>query len=65
MKPQLSRAIARNFVIAATMGLAVVASWAVTGVRPPMIEIGTVHACSPANAQTGADRACTPRPRQG
>jgi hypothetical protein len=58
MKQDLSRTVAKNLVIAATMGLAVVASWTVTDVRPPVIEVGTVSACSPGTASAGADRIC-------
>lgn len=65
MKQELSRSIAKNLVIAATMGLAVVASWAVTDVRAPLIEMGTVNACSPSGAQDVADRACKGGERQG
>jgi hypothetical protein len=46
MKPQTVRAIARNLVIAATMGLAVVASWAVTGLRNPPVDFGAANVCS-------------------
>jgi len=52
MKQETSRAIAKNLVIVATMGLAIAASWAVTGARQPAIhmgttiDLGTVNACS-------------------
>lgn len=46
MKQQTVRAIARNLVIATTLGLAVFASWAVTGLRNPPIDFGTANVCS-------------------
>jgi hypothetical protein len=46
MKQQTVRAIARNLVIATTLGLAVVASWAVTGLRNPAVDLGTANVCS-------------------
>jgi len=46
MKPQTVRAIARNLVIATTLGLAVVASWAVTGLRNPPMDFGSANVCS-------------------
>jgi hypothetical protein len=46
MKQQTVRAIARNLVIAATLGLAMVASWAVTGLRNPTVDLGAANVCS-------------------
>ena len=46
MKQHTVRVIARNFVIAATLGLAVVASWAVTGLRNPPIDLGQASLCA-------------------
>jgi len=46
MKQQTVRAIARNLVIATTLGLAVVASWAVTGLRNPPVDFGSATVCS-------------------
>ena len=46
MKQQTVRAIARNLVIATTLGLAMVASWAVTGLRNPPVDLGTANVCS-------------------
>jgi hypothetical protein len=46
MKQQTVRAIARNLVIATTLGMAVVASWAVTGLRNPEIDLSTASVCS-------------------
>jgi hypothetical protein len=46
MKQQTVRAIARNLVIASTLGLAVVASWAITGLRNPPIDLGAATVCS-------------------
>jgi aminoglycoside N3'-acetyltransferase len=46
MKQQTVRAIARNLVIATTLGLAMVASWAVTGLRNPPIDLQTANVCS-------------------
>jgi len=46
MKQQTVRAIARNLVIATTLGLAMVASWAVTGMRNPPIDLQTATVCS-------------------
>ena len=46
MKQQTARAIARNLVIAATMGLAVVASWAVTGLSNPPMDLGEAGLCT-------------------
>lgn len=64
MKLQTSRAIARNLVIAAAMGLTVLASWAVTGVRHPVIDIGTVSAC-PAGGADAGQRLCKTASQQG
>ena len=38
---QLSRTFVKNLVVAATLGLAAIATWAVTDTRAPMIEAGT------------------------
>jgi hypothetical protein len=46
MKQQTVRAIARNLVIAATLGLAVVASWAVTGMRSAPVDLGQASFCA-------------------
>jgi hypothetical protein len=46
MKHQTIRAIARNLVIATTLGLAMVASWAVTGMRNPPVDLETANVCS-------------------
>jgi hypothetical protein len=46
MKQQTVRAVARNLVIATTLGLAVVASWAVTGLRNPPVDFGSANVCS-------------------
>ena len=57
MKPHTVRAIARNLVIAATMGLAAVASWAVTGMRNPPIDLGQASFCV-VNGTAGLLRHC-------
>ena len=58
MKPQIVRAIARNLVIATTLGLAVVASWAVTGLRNPPIDFGTANVCTIDGAASALLRQC-------
>lgn len=58
MKPQTVRAIARNLVIATTLGLAVFASWAVTGLRNPAIDFGSADVCSIYGAAGGLLRPC-------
>jgi hypothetical protein len=58
MKPQIVRAIARNFVIAATLGLAVVASWAVTGLRNPAVDLGTATVCTMEGGASALLRQC-------
>ena len=58
MKPQTVRAIARNLVIASTLGLAVVASWAVTGLRNPPIDFGSANVCSMDGAAAALLRRC-------
>jgi hypothetical protein len=63
MTHQQTRAIARNLVIAATMGLAVFTSWAVTGARAPAFEIGTTEACARGAATAAA--ACKVALRHG
>jgi hypothetical protein len=59
MKKQTVRAIARNMVIATTLGLAVVASWAVTGLRNPPIDFGTANVCSQDGAAARLLRQCS------
>jgi hypothetical protein len=59
MKPQIVRAIARNLVIAATLGLAGVASWAVTGLRNPPIDLGTANVCTLDGGASALLRQCT------
>lgn len=58
MKQQTVRAIARNLVIATTLGLAVVASWAVTGLRNPPVDFGTADVCSMDGPAAGLLRQC-------
>jgi len=38
---QLSRTLVKNMVVAATLGLAAIATWAVTDTRAPAIEAAT------------------------
>ncbi|HSV35893.1 MAG TPA: hypothetical protein VLI46_10070 [Ramlibacter sp.] len=64
MKQQVSRAVAKNAVIVATMGLAVFASWAVAESRPPMLDLGAAAACSAVVLQVGAP-ACKDAGGQG
>ena len=65
MKPQTVRAIARNLVIATTLGLAVVASWAVTGLRNPPVDFGTADVCSIDGAASALLRHCSPGGSRG
>jgi hypothetical protein len=65
MKQQTVRAIARNLVIATTLGLAVFASWAVTGLRNPPIDFGTADVCSLDGAAAGLLRQCAPAGSRG
>lgn len=65
MKPQTVRAIARNLVIAATLGVAMVASWAVTGLRNPPIDFGSANVCSIDGAGNALLRQCSLRPPRG
>jgi len=65
MKQQVSRTIAKNLVIAATLGLAVVASWAVTDVRNPTIDIGTINDCAAGSTPDIIQRQCKAGAQQG
>ena len=58
MKQQTVRAIARNLVIPATLGLAVVASWAVTGLRNSPVDFSTANVCSMDGTAAGLLRHC-------
>lgn len=58
MTRELTRTIARNAVIAATMALAVFASLAVTGARQPTLDIGVIDACAGAAAVAAMDQQC-------
>lgn len=60
MTRELTRTIARNAVIAATMALAVFASLAVTSARQPTLDIGIIDACDGAAAVAPMDRQCRP-----
>jgi hypothetical protein len=58
MNQQTVRAIAKNLVIAATLGLAAVASWAVTGLRNPPVDLSTASVCSIDNGASALLRQC-------
>ncbi|MDB5880794.1 MAG: hypothetical protein JWP43_672 [Ramlibacter sp.] len=58
MSHQAIRAVARNLVIATTLGLAAVASWAVTGLGNPPIDLSTASVCSIDNGASALLRQC-------
>ena len=65
MQPQTMRAVARNLVIATTLGLAMVASWAVTGLRNPTVDLGTADVCSLDGPASALLRQCSPHGSRG
>jgi hypothetical protein len=58
MTHQTIRAVARNLVIATTLGLAMVASWAVTGLGNPPVDLATANVCSIQNGASTLLRQC-------